>query len=341
MRMSSVRHAFLALISLTLAGLLTAPGNAQQPAPAKPPAPAGVPTSPSPASGSASAPAATTAASPDKVVLKVGDQQVTQAELDLVFANLNSQAQQTMSTQGRRPFGDSYALMILLSKQAVNDHLDSSPSVRQTIALQRLQALAQAEYSQMASQAKVSPEEISQYYSTHAAEFDEAKVRQVVVRKKPEGSKEGTPGLTPEEARTRIDSIRKALAAGSDAKKVAEDFRAPNDVAIDAEPRTFRRGQLPANFDKPMFELKDGELSEPLDTPQALVVLQIVGHRHAELKEVSAAIENMLRQQKLEAAVADLKKTSPVWMDEEYFKAPQAPPAPTPVPSAPTRTPQS
>ncbi len=116
---------------------------------------------------------------------------------------------------------------------------------------------------------------------------------------------------------------------------MVEDFKAPNDVMIDAEPRTVRRGQLVATLDKAAFGLKDGELSLPLDTQQALVLLQVVGHRHSDLKDVSAGIENTLRQQKFEAAVNDLKKKAGIWMDEDYFRAPQPAPTLSDVPSVP------
>lgn len=66
-----------------------------------------------------------------------------------------------------------------------------------------------------------------------------------------------------------------------------------------------------------------------------MVLLQVVGHRHADLKEVSAGIENTIRQQKFEAAVNDLKKKTSIWLDEDYFKAPQAAPTLSNVPSVP------
>jgi len=312
------------VVILLLAGALAAPASGQQPVAG--PAGSGAGAPPQASGGAAVAPA--------KVVLKVGDEQLTQRELDFLFSSLNPQTQKEVAAQGRRGIGERYALMILLSQRAVSDHLDSDPALGRQLELQRRQMLAQAEASRIAGQTTVGPDEVSQYYSTHASEFDSVELREVVARKRGEGAKEG-PGLAPEEARTRLESIRKALASGTDAKKVAEDFKAPNDVMIDAEPRTVRRGQLVATLDKAAFGLKDGELSEPLDTQQALVLLQVVGHRHSDLKDVSAGIENTLRQRKFEAVVNDLKKKAGIWMDEDYFKAPQPAPTLSDVPSVP------
>jgi len=92
---------------------------------------------------------------------------------------------------------------------------------------------------------------------------------------------------------------------------------------------------LPA-LDKAAFELKDGGVSDSLDTPQALVFLQVVGHHHADQKEVAADIENTLRQQKLEAELAGLRTKTNVWMDEDYFKSQAAPAPPQQPPASPT-----
>jgi hypothetical protein len=267
------------------------------------------------------------------VVLKVGEERLTRADLDFLFASLSQQVQQTVATQGRRPVGEQYALMLLLSQQALKDHLDSTPNFRQQVQLQRHQMLAQAEYTHMMSQMVVSPAEVSQYYSTHTSQFEEAQVRQVVVRKKADGAKEGTPGFPPQAAQARMEAIRKALAAGTDPQKVAQDFSDQKNVQIDTNPRTLRHGQLPPNLEKAAFELKDGELSQPLEVSQAIVLFQLIGHRSAELKQVSTDIENSLRQEKLDASVSDLKKNAVIWMDQDYFQATSVTPTPSTPPS--------
>jgi hypothetical protein len=61
-----------------------------------------------------------------------------------------------------------------------------------------------------------------------------------------------------------------------------------------------------------------------------------VGHKTAQQKDVAADIENRIRQQKLDDQLADLRKKTDVWLDEDYFKGPAAaPPAPTQPPAPP------
>lgn len=259
-------------------------------------------------------------AASDKVVLKVGDEAVTQGDIDGLIKSLNPQAQKALATQGRRPLGEQYALMLVLSQNAVSHHLDATPSFQRTLALQRTQLLAQLAYQELAQQNGVSPEETSKYFAAHSKEFDQVLIRQVVILKKPEGAKEGL-GLTAEEAKARADAIRKALSAGEDAKKVAEQFRLPDVIRVDPDPTAVRRGAMRADMDKAAFELKDGQVSQDFDSPQSILFFQVTGHRPADLKDVSSQLENIVRQQKIEGALAELKKNAQIWMDDGYFAA--------------------
>lgn len=314
------------------------PATAPQAKPAKatPTPPAKTPAAtPAAIEAKSAAPAPVAQSSGANVVLRVGEKEVTQADLDALLSRLNPQVQQTVARQGKRPFGEQYAMMLILSGQAVDHHLDSSPEFQRQLATQRVQMLAQAEYDALTRQAAVTPEETGKYYSEHQTEYEEVKVRQVVLRKKADDAAADTQGLSIADGRARAEEIRKALTSGTEANVVVKDFSVPNVVVIDSEPRTVRRGQLLPDLDKAVFQLKDGEVSELLETPQVFVMAQLLSRRQLEQKDVSREIENKLRQQKLDAALADLRQKNPIWMDDQYFAAPAAPAAPNaPTPSA-------
>ncbi len=286
-----------------------------------------------PATASAGSPA-----SPDKVVLKVGSRQVSAADFDSLLRALNPQLQQSVASQGRRRLGEQYAMLLLLSQQAMDEHLDSSPDVQRQMEVQRMQLLANAAYANLTRQAEPKPEEINQYYSAHKEEFEEAQVRKVTVRKKAEGAKDNATGLDPQQAKARATAIRTALASGNDLKKVAEDYKNSTDTLIDPEPRTLRSGQFLKESDKAVFRLKEGELTELQETPQDVSFMQVIKHQYRDLNGVTSQIQKKLQREKVEAAVADLKKKAPVWMDEDYFKPPQPPAAKAPQ-SSPAATP--
>lgn len=300
-----------------LVGLLVFAARAQQSeTPAKP---GGNGSSPLSAAGTAGNP--TAVASSDEVVLKVGDSQVTRSELESAVAAQPSGGGQKLSTEGRRHLAEMYVKVILLSQQAVSDHLDTSPELRVRLEMQRARMLAQAEYDKMRIQVQVSPDEVAQYYTTHSSEFDTAQVREFLVRKRQTGAEDAeSPGLNAEDAKAKAESIRKALASGESPEKVAEDFAGPGVVLIDPKPRTFRRNEMVPALEKATFEAKDGTIPEAVDTPDAVLVVDVLRRGHLEQKEAATEIEKKIRQHKVDAQIDDLKKKAGVWMDDNYFK---------------------
>jgi len=289
-------------------------------------APAGAPPSPAPAAP---------ASSPDKVVLKVGDTSITEDQIERAIQNLAPQAQRALAQQGRKSFGDEYALMLVLSQEALSHHLDSTPAYKDMLALSRLKILASQEYQQVLKQAAVTPEEVSKYYSEHSSEFEQIQVLQVVVRKKQAEAKEGTPGLAPDEAKAKAEEIREAVIAGDDPKQVAEKYQLQNVVRVDTRPFPVHHGGMRPDMEKAAFALKPGEVTEVFDLGQALAFVKVVSHETEDLKAVSSKIETNLQNQKIKAALDTLKTHAHVWMDDAYFAAPAAA-APHPVPKPET-----
>ncbi len=199
------------------------------------------------------------------------------------------------------------------------------------MALHRLEILATLEHQEIERKSSVTPEEISSYYTAHQSDYSQCMIEDVVVRKRAEGAKEGTPGFSAEEAKSRAEEIHKAFVAGDNPKKVAEKFQVPNVVRVDSEPIpvSVREGSLRPDMIKAAYELKDGGVSEVFDVGHSLVFFKVVSHKQQELKEVSPQIEKTLQKQKLDGALEALKKKSNVWLDETYF-GPPAPAGPRP-----------
>jgi peptidyl-prolyl cis-trans isomerase C len=280
---------------------------------------------PKPASKPAAQSAATAAASSsEKVVLKVGDTKVTQAEVDFLIGNLNPQVRQTVVTRGRKPVGDEYAMMVLLSQKAHDEHLEATPEIQRKIELEKLQILAQEEYQKIAAGIQISPDEINTYYTGHKSDFpEEAEIREFVVTKKAADAKAGDPGLSAEEAKTRLAEIQKAVEAGTNLDEVAKKFNVPNAVMVNPKPVTIQKGQMIPALDKAAFDLLPNQFSAPLDTPRAVVLLQMLSRHQPDVKTVTPQIEDNLRQEKVRTALDDMKAKANIWMDPEYFKGPE------------------
>ena len=268
-----------------------------------------------------------TSAGTDRVVLKVGDVEVTEAEFESRIAAIEPQAdpdKDSATGKDRRKLGDDYASVLMLSQQAVANHLDSSPEVSRQLAIARMQVLSDAEFESLMRKATPSSEEISQYYSAHLADYDEVQIRRLFIWKQRDNSKTA-PVLSSQAARASADQIRKEYASGTDVKKLSEDVRRSGEGMLDPEPLTFPRGELPPQLEKVAFTLKEGEWSEVEDTPARLLLIQLVKRDRQQLGQVSERIEKNLQGEKMQALLDDLKKKAGIWMDHQYFGTAVAP----------------
>jgi hypothetical protein len=279
-------------------------------------------TSPSGSSATASSSSASseakTASSPaDRVVLKVGDLQITQAQFEQYLADLEEQ--QGPATLSRKKLGSNYASLLMLSQQAVAHHLDSSPLVLREIAIDRTQILSNAEFARLKAEAKPTPEQISQYYDAHRDDYDVVQLRRAFIFKKGPGRDKG---VAPEDVEPLAAAIRQAYATGTDPKKVVKD---PGTVNFDAEPIRFQRGEMPIEMEKVAFAMqKPGEWSQLDNNADVLVLLQLVSRSRRSLQDMTSLIEKKLQGEKLHEDLESLKKKTGIWMDETYFasKAP-------------------
>jgi len=320
-----------------VAALMALSGYAQQaPPPAASPTPKPAIAAPQPATPPLAPAEADT---PNKVVLKVGDRSVTVGDLDYFMNALPQQRQQAARQAGRQTLGESYAAGLALEQQALRDHLDQDAGFQRQIALTRMQDLAQAEVQKLFGEITVTPDEISKYYAAHPDEFESVEVRRIMVRTKPASTNPPSAGANADAdaAKARLEAIRKELVAGKDPTEVAKEFKDQNEGFIDSKTQTVRMAQFGPEWRDTVAKLKEGGVSDPHPAPEGVVALQVVKRSTQDLKGATSEIDQKLKQQRLQAAVEDLKKKAGVWMDDTYFTPPAPAPSSSPVPpTAPT-----
>jgi hypothetical protein len=304
---------------LILLAILAVSGHAQET----------VGTNPAPSSAnSISQPSQEASSGSDRVILKVGNLQVTKDEFESRISDLEGQSGDSdkagATDKDRRKLGDDYASVLMLSQQAVANHLESSPEVSRQLAIARMQVLSDAEFANLMRQAQPTSEEVSQYYSAHLSDYDDVQIRRLFIWKRRDNSK-GATVLSSQAVRARADQVRQAYASGTDVKKLSADLSKSGDGMLDPEPLTFTRGELSPQTEKVTFSLKEGQWAEVEDTPARLLLIQLVKRDRKQIGEVSSFIEKDLQAQKMQALLDDLKKKAGIWMDEQYFGTAVAP----------------
>jgi len=273
--------------------------------------------------GSVPATAKSNPSTPGRVILKVGDAQITQADFEAGIDDFEGEKQDP-TEKDRRKLGDDYASVLMLSQRALAEHLDSTPELSRQLMIDRLQTLSNAEFDHLKRQAEPTAEEVRQYYATHLSDYDEISIRRLFIWKRHEATKSG-PGLNPQDARARADAILQASASAGDANALADAFKGSKDALLDTAPSTFPRGELPAHMEKAAFAMKQNEWSQVEDTPDRILLIQLVERKREPLEEVSSLIKQRLQEEKLQVAIDEMKKNAAIWMDEKYFGTAAAP----------------
>jgi peptidyl-prolyl cis-trans isomerase C len=298
---------------------------AQTPAPSPAPAapPARVVITPN-------TPAITAPVSPDKVILTVGDERMTAGEYEQLVDALPEQVRAAARGPSKRQFAEQLIRVKIMSQEARKRKLDETPVVQRQMQLQKENLLANLLFQDMTANAKVDDASEHQYYEQHKSEYESAHVRHILIRMKgsqvavPPGKKE----LTEEEALAKTQELRKKLLAGDDfaalAKAESDDS---GSAAKGGDLGTIKHGQgLVAEFEQAALSLPVGQISEPVKTQFGYHLIKVEQHDTKTFEELKPDLEKKMRPELARNAVENLRRQTPVTLDDSFFGPAQVPP---------------
>lgn len=251
------------------------------------------------------------------------------------------QAQGPQRDDLRKQFGE----FRVIAERGRKEGLDREDATRLQMILDRSQVLAGAYLSELQKNADklVSDAEVAQYYKDHTADFDEVRVRHILVSTQPkedaedEGDakdgKDKKPAdkpkpLTKDEARKKAADLLARVRKGEDFAKLAkENSDDPGSKDKGGEYDFFRRGNMVPEFEKAAFALKPGEVSDLVETQFGFHIIKLEERRTAPDpsadQKVKQQIVDKLKQDKLEQQIDQIAKDSPVVVPEDFDVTPK------------------
>jgi peptidyl-prolyl cis-trans isomerase C len=267
-------------------------------------------------------------AEPNKVVLTIGDEKITEQQYDDMVNAIPAQYQSYARGPGKRSFAEQIAQVKVLSAEAEKKKLDQDPKVRDQLAFQRQNLLAQIEFQQLQENVKVDDAAVEKYYNEHKQDYEVLKAKHILIREKgaPMQAIPGKPELTDDEALAKAKDIRQKLVAGGDFAAIAKaESDDQGSGANGGELGEFKKGMMVPPFEEAAFAAKVGEVTEPVKTPFGYHLIVVESHVSKTMADARPEIEKKLRPE-IEA----------VQMDDGFF----GPPAPaTPAPAAAVKAP--
>ena len=272
------------------------------------------------------------AASPDAVVITVGDLKITAAEVDKIVATLPPQNQQYFaSSTGRAQFADFLVRTKLFVREAEKRHLEDREDVKLSMKLFRESLLSREVEKELVNEIKVTNEEAKQFLDANAKSFEQARVRRIVVRSASTSQfyADGKPSdqlPTDEEAKAKAEDIRKKVTEGADFEEMAAKFSDDpmtsgkgGDLGFVRRVNQDPRSLLTPPMLDAMFGLKVGEISQVIQTPFGFEIFKLEERKSPKVEEVRQEVDNSIRQQKYETLYQEMKGRSGVKIDEAYF----------------------
>ena len=275
-------------------------------------------------------PGSAAAADPNKIVLTIGDQKFTAGQYEALLDALPAQYQASARGVGKRAFVERMVELMVLAQEAEKRKLDQEPKLKEQIAFQRNNLLAQAMFENLQSTVKVDDAAVEKYYNEHKSDFEVLKARHILIRVKgaPVQALPGRPELSDDEAHAKAQAIRKRILAGEDfatlAKAESDDSGSGSQGGDLGE---FRKGMMVPPFEEAAFAAKVGELTDPVKTPFGYHIIEVESHAAKSLADARPDIEKKLRPELAGQSVAALRNKTTVQLDDSFF----GPAAPAPA----------
>lgn len=285
--------------------------------------------------------------------LKVSDEEINAYHLnhpkefdDFLQSNPRAAQQASQGPQQREEMRKQLGEFKVIADRARKEGLDREDLTRLQLLLNRSQALAGSYLGELQKNVDtlVGDADIEQYYRDHPAEFDEIRVRHILISTQPKpespepddakdkGAKakpaEKPKTLTKDEALKKSKELLDRARKGEDFAKLAtenSDDQGSKDKG--GEYDFFGHGKMVPAFEQAAFALKPGEISEPVETQFGYHIIKLEERRSAAApttdEKVRQQIVEKLKQEKIEARINEITAQSDVVVPDDFDTTPK------------------
>jgi hypothetical protein len=271
----------------------------------------------------------------DEVVLTVGDREITAQEFKATLRALPPQFASLYSQMGARAFAEQYASLLGLSQEAEKRGIDQTDDFRRMFEFERRVVLAQVMANQITSTAaSVSEEEVDYYYTTHSPEFEQLKIRGILI---PIASKLTRANMGPPPIPGQRSNLPKPQYTEQNAQRRALQLRSmimnrmvdmAEAAKTDSEHPTsdkggdfgwVRRTDLPGAISNSVFNMQVSQVSAPLRDKNGFLLVRVEGKRLQPLADVRENIRNSLSIEKLNTYLMQIREHYPVTYHKTFY----------------------
>ncbi|HEY1338598.1 MAG TPA: peptidylprolyl isomerase [Bryobacteraceae bacterium] len=291
-------------------------------------------TPPAPAAAPPAAPAPAMPDLPDDTVVAILDDghKMTMAEFKKIWAVMPQQNQQ-MALRDKTNFIKQWALMRKIALMAEKDKLDEQSPTKEALNYYRMMILSQAEINSTMNSNSMEGLDADKYYQANKEKYKQVKVKAIYIpfsTAQASQISKGKPVLTEEAAKTKAEKVAAEARGGADfVKLVKENSEDEASKSKDGDFATLRpNDNVPDAIRSVVFQLKQGEISDPVRQSNGFYVLKASEVSYRPLQDVEADILSTLRQQRFKKWMDGINEENKVTFPTPAFLS--AAPAPAP-----------
>lgn len=255
--------------------------------------------------------ASLSAAEPGDVVAKVGETEITEADIAFAAQDLGQQLQRFPPDQWRAILLDVVVDMELLAQAARQDGIDQDPDFQKQLEFLELQALRNAYIAQKIDGA-ITDDALKAAYEAEFKDYEgpeEVNARHILVSDKADA-----------------EALIKELDGGADFVELAKEKSTGPSGPNGGDLGYFGKGQMVKPFEEVVFTLEPGEYTkEPVETQFGWHVIKLEDKRRQEkpaFEAVAGDLRQRLIREQYEAKMAELKDAIAVEILDESLELP-------------------
>jgi peptidyl-prolyl cis-trans isomerase C len=285
----------------------------------------------------AASPQKTQSVSGERVVLSIGDQKMTAADVEKFIQALPPNLRAFYEGQGKRLLPANIVRMKVLAAEAIKEKLDQQPQAALAIEIARESILADTAQEHLEQGITVSDQELRELYQKDKTTSEEVRIAHILIRTDTAPFKSGDPshpGLPESEARKKLEDIRKQILAGADFAQMAKQYSEDAATAASGgDMGVIQRDKIVPPIVNAANALEPGQVSDIVPTPSGLEIIKVEEKRAKPFEELQPALELQIRQSKTNDIIQHLMQESGAFIDQEFFSGPSAKQTTSPAPT--------
>lgn len=237
------------------------------------------------------------------ILAKVGNKNITRADIEALisFYPPNQQAIIRMDPKNEEALLNNYVTIMAVAETARRQGFDKEKNMRKQIQILSDEHLAKGYVQKnVIAKVKVTDKDVEEYYKNHPKEFEKpetVKVRHILLGFKGEMTDDQK-----KELRKQAEDVLKKAKGGDDFAKLATEYSDdPGSKTKGGELGYFPRGNMVPEFENAAFNLKQGEISDVIETPYGYHIIKAEDKKAAEMPAFDS-IKDQVRVKATQAA---------------------------------------